>query len=251
MQLRNIMLIKLMDDKAAELIVCMPEEFERLKKISELYSLEAVMEKIEVLQECRERMTKVLNKRVEFEMALIRICRNITINNAVSIDNSEIYDKIKKLEDKIRSGAVRVQNVPAAETDEITSKQFSSPANEAELKPNVDLRNVKAEDLVTFEQWGAVLAELEKINPAIVGSLSESQAKTVGNILLIIAKNRFFITLFKVKENAAALNEAILRATGIRYVVKAKCIVSKEEQQSMAENLIKKAQSSSIDTAVE
>ena len=149
MQLRNIMLIKLMDDKAAELIVCMPEEFERLKKISELYSLEAVMEKIEVLQECRERMTKVLNKRVEFEMALIRICRNITINNAVSIDNSEIYDKIKKLEDKIRSGAVRVQNVPAAETDEITSKQFSSPANEAELKPNVDLRNVKAEDLHT------------------------------------------------------------------------------------------------------
>lgn len=251
MQLRNIMLIKLMDDKAAELIVCMPEEFERLKKISELYSLEAVMEKIEVLQECRERMTKVLNKRVEFEMALIRICRNITINNAVSIDNSEIYDKIKKLEDKIRSGVVRVQNVPAAETDEITSKQFSSPANEAELKPNVDLRNVKAEDLVTFEQWGAVLAELEKINPAIVGSLSESQAKTVGNILLIIAKNRFFITLFKVKENAAALNEAILRATGSRYVVKAKCIVSKEEQQSMAENLIKKAQSSSIDTAVE
>ena len=251
MQLRNIMLIKLMDDKAAELIVCMPEEFERLKKISELYSLEAVMEKIEVLQECRERMTKVLNKRVEFEMALIRICRNITINNAVSIDNSEIYDKIKKLEDKIRNGAVRVQNVPAAETDEITSKQFSSPANEAELKPNVDHRNVKAEDLVTFEQWGAVLAELEKINPAIVGSLSESQAKTVGNILLIIAKNRFFITLFKVKENAGALNEAILRATGSRYVVKAKCIVSKEEQQSMAENLIKKAQSSSIDTAVE
>ena len=152
---------------------------------------------------------------------------------------------------RIHSGVVRVQNVPAAETDEITSKQFSSPANEAELKPNVDLRNVKAEDLVTFEQWGAVLAELEKINPAIVGSLSESQAKTVGNILLIIAKNRFFITLFKVKENAAALNEAILRATGSRYVVKAKCIVSKEEQQSMAENLIKKAQSSSIDTAVE
>jgi len=250
MQLRNIMLIKLMNDDAAKLIVCMPDEFQLLKNISSKYTVEDTMDKIGALQECREKMNRVLNKRVELEMTLIRICRNISVNNAVSIDNSEIYDKIKKLEDKIKNGTVIKSQGSKTEVDEITSKQFSSPFTD-EPMPDVDLKKIKESDLEVFQQWGAVLAELEKLNPAVVGSLSESLAKTIGNVIFVIAKNRFFITLFKNKENAASLREAIYRTTGKHFVIRAKCIVSKEEQQTMAENLIKKAQSNSINTAVE
>ena len=250
MQLRNIMLIKLMGDKAHELIVCMPEEFQTLKNISEKYTVESAMDRISALQECREKMNRVLNKRVELEMSLIKICRNISENNVISIDNSEIYDKIKRLEDKIQNGAAANTPAKKAVVDEITSRQFNSPVAE-EPQPNVDLRNVKQEELVDFAEWNEVLAELERINPAVVGSLADSQAKTVGNVIFVIAKNRFFITLFKNKENVMSLNEAIFNVTGKHFAIKAKCVVSKEEQQSMAENLIKKAQSNSIDTAVE
>ena len=51
---------------------------------------------LNALQECRERMAKVMNKRVEFEMTLIKICGKST-NVSESIDNSEIYDKIKHI----------------------------------------------------------------------------------------------------------------------------------------------------------
>jgi DNA polymerase-3 subunit gamma/tau len=195
-------------------------------------------------------MNRVLNKRVELEMAIIKICRNMSANNAVSIDNSEIYDKIKKLEDKIKNGVAVKSHAGKNEVDEITSKQFSSPFTDEPL-PAVDLKNIKESDLVLFQQWGAVLAELEKLNPAVAGSLADSAAKYVGNVIFVLAKNRFFITLFKVKENAASLREAIYRVSGTQFIIKAKCSVSKEEQQSMAENLIKKAQNNSIETAVE
>jgi len=250
MQLRNIMLIKLMGDDAEKLIVCMPEEYKRLTEISRKYTVEAAMDRISVLQECREKMNRVLNKRVELEMAIIKICRNMSANNAVSIDNSEIYDKIKKLEDKIKNGVAVKSHAGKNEVDEITSKQFSSPFTDEPL-PAVDLKNIKESDLMLFQQWGAVLAELEKLNPAVAGSLADSAAKYVGNVIFVLAKNRFFITLFKVKENAASLREAIYRVSGTQFIIKAKCSVSKEEQQSMAENLIKKAQNNSIETAVE
>lgn len=250
MQLRNIMLIKLMGDDAEKLIVCMPEEYKRLTEISRKYTVEAAMDRISVLQECREKMNRVLNKRVELEMAIIKICRNMSVNNAVSIDNSEIYDKIKKLEDKIKNGVAVKSHTGKNEVDEITSKQFSSPFTDEPL-PAVDLKNIKESDLMLFQQWGAVLAELEKLNPAVAGSLADSAAKYVGNVIFVLAKNRFFITLFKVKENAASLREAIYRVSGTQFIIKAKCSVSKEEQQSMAENLIKKAQNNSIETAVE
>jgi DNA polymerase-3 subunit gamma/tau len=245
-QLRNIMLIRLTPETAAELIVCMPEELAELRRISEKMPLETVMEKISALQECRERMNRVLNKRVEFEMGIIRICRNIQQNNPVSIDNSEIYDKIKQLEEKLRSGNFKVQK-----PEESAVQQASSPAADVEPKPDVDLRTVKPEDIIPFDRWNDVLLELEKINPAVNGSLAGSRAGTVGNVLLVIAENRFFMTLFKNKDNALSLNEAIFRVTGKRYAIRAKCSVTKQQQQSMAEALIKKAQSSGIDTAVE
>ena len=145
----------------------------------------------------------------------------INTNNVISIDNSEIYDKIKRLEDKIQNGAAANTSAKKAVVDEITSRQFNSPVAD-EPQPNVDLRNVKQEELVDFAEWNEVLAELERINPAVVGSLADSQAKTVGNVIFVIAKNRFFITLFKNKENVMSLNEAIFNVTGKHFAIKAK-----------------------------
>ena len=79
MQLRNIMLLKASPETAEGLIVCMPDELERLKKLAEKSDLNAVMNRLSALQECRERMAKVMNRRVEFEMTLIKLCGNQTV----------------------------------------------------------------------------------------------------------------------------------------------------------------------------
>lgn len=247
-QLRNIMLIKVSPENAASLIVCMPDELEKLRELAENTDLDTVMARLSALQECRERMMKVMNKRVEFEMTLIRLCGNVN-KTAETIDNSEIYDKIKKLEDKLSS----VQNVPLsggrpAEPEVLTAR---NPAPDTEPQPTVDIKKLRPEDLIPCNRWDEVLEEFRKVNPAVAGSLDGSFAATAGNIIFITSQNRFFITLFKNKENAIPLSETISRVLGQRYVIKARCATTVDQQRNMAEELIKKAQANNIETAVE
>ena len=57
--------------------------------------------------------------------------------------------------------------------------------------------------------------------------------------------------LFKVKENANSLEIAIAKVLGQRYIMKASCATTVNEQKNLAESIIKKAMESKIETAVE
>lgn len=248
MQLRNIMLLKVSPETAEKLIIGMPDELNTLCKLAESSDLASIMNRLNILQECRERMTKVMNRRVEFEMALIKLCGNVNNINE-TIDNSEIYDKIKQLENKI--SAIPSGNFPASANRQPEVLSANSPAAEAEPVPSVDLKKLRPEDLKPCTDWDKVLEEFKNVSPSVAGSLEGSTAAAAGNVIFITAQNRFFITLFKNRENAVALGETIAKVMGQRYVIRARCAVSKEQQQSMAESLIKKAIDSSIETAVE
>jgi DNA polymerase-3 subunit gamma/tau len=249
-QLRNVMLIKASPDTADKLIVCMPDELERLKAIAEKSDLPTVMDRLSALQECRERMQRAMNKRVEFEMSLIKLCGNVK-NTAESIDNSEIYDKIKQLEDKINTvpRAVPTAGQPAEEKPEVLEAS-AVPADE-KIIPTIDIKKLKAEDIIPCERWNDILDEFRNINPAVAGSLDGSFAGTAGNYIFITAQNRFFMELFKVKENANSLGTAIAKVLGQRFIIKARCATTVTEQKNLAESLIKKAMDSKIETAVE
>lgn len=250
-QLRSVMLIKASPDTAEKLIVCMPEELKRLKAIAEKTDLPTVMDRLSALQECRERMNRAMNKRVEFEMSLIKLCGDVK-NSSVGIDNSEIYDKIKQLENKL-SSIPRV--IPAAgqavqQPEVLTARG----ASEVDPAPNVkiDEKELSEEELADCTRWGEILEEYKKLNPAAAGSLDGSFARTKGNVLVIFSQNRFFIDLLKSnKENAITLSRAIFNVMGQKYALRARCTTTVEEQKNLAESLIKKAMANNIETAVE
>ena len=246
-QLRNIMLLKVSPQTAENLIACLPDELERLRKLAENADLDTVMNRLSMLQDCRERMQRAMNKRVEFEMSLITICSGG--NRRESIDNSEIYDKIKRLEEKISHAAS--QPKPAAAKKEREELTASNPVAEADPAPTVDIRKLRPEDLIPCTRWDEVLTEFRNVCPAVAGSLDGSTAATAGNVIFITSQNRFFITLFKVRENAVALGETINRVLGQKYLIRARCATTVDEQKSMAEQLIKKAIDSNIETAVD
>ena len=50
----------------------------------------------------------------------------------------------------------------------------------------------------------------------------------IKNIMLIDAKNKFFLKLFKVKDNALQLDRAIQTVMGKPYIIKAKMLGSAE-----------------------
>ncbi len=249
-QLRNIMLIKVSPDTAESLIVCVAEEMQKLRELADSTELETIMSHISILQECSTNMNRAMNRRVEFEMALIKLCGNIR-NTTEAIDNSEIYDKIKQLEDKIKNAPVQVQSGTPQQQQQPEVLTASSPPTEADPAPTVDIKTLKPSDLIPCERWGEVLEEFKKVNPAVAGSLDGSVAATAGNIIFITSQNRFFITLFKVRENAVSLGSTISHVLGQRYIIKARCTTTVEEQKDLAQSLIKKAIDNKIETAVE
>ncbi len=233
-QFRNLMLMKVCPEKT-ELIACMPEELERLKAIAAKCDLNDILYKLTVLQECNERMGKALNKRVEFEMCLIRLCSAKIMQPP--IDNNEIYGKINK--------AVQPQAAAAV------SEAASAPeTDEQPPKPAVDMKTLKASDFKPLIEWAEILEELTKISPSISGTLAGSRAFVFRNIMLVDTKNQFFLKLFKIPENFGYLNKAIKNVMGKPYVIKARCSATVSETQK-ADKLIKKAINSGIETVVE
>ena len=130
-----------------------------------------------------------------------------------------------------------VPETPAAQPAE-----SESPA--AESKP------LKASDFKPVGNWADILAAYQAVNPAVSGSLAESSAFVAGNTMLIVAKNRFFLTLLKSKENAVSLRETVKQFLGVEYNIRAKCS-EPEQQASKAQNLVQKAMANHLDTAVE
>lgn len=263
LQLRNIMLLKTAPAAAESIITAMPDELAKLKELAVKSDLQTVMNRIDILQSCRERMIRVLNARVELEMCVIRLCRdaaapagekNITVNAASGLDNSEIYDKIKQLEKKVTNlafeSAHEAPPVPVKKPDAPEVLTASTPAPEG--APVVDISRVTEADMTPCDRWDDIMEEFRKINPAVAGSLEGSRAAVYRNVFFIFTPNRFFMKLFKEqKDNAVALSRAIFNIMGSKYRLSARCTTTEAEQQSMAEKLVMKARNSKIETAVD
>lgn len=250
-QLRNIMLIQVSPQTAAGLIVCMPDELDKLNGLAKKIPLEEVMNELSALQKCRENMSRVMNRRVEFEMTVIKLCGNKN-NSPEAIDNSEIYDKIKQLENKINSVSAGNFTQPVQKKSQPEVLTANSPVSESEPVPNVDIKKLKQEDFIPCSRWGEIVEELKKVKPDLAGALDGSYAATAGNVIFINAINRFFVQIFKSnKDNASVLGSTISKILGQPYVIKARCATSVGEQKSMAEQIIQKAKNYSIETAVD
>ncbi|MBR3971162.1 MAG: DNA polymerase III subunit gamma/tau [Ruminococcus sp.] len=252
LQFRNIMLIKATPSTAGDIITAMPDELERMKKIAENTPLEVILDRLVQMQGCHERMGRAMNKRVEFEMTLIKMCGNISTEkeNTPSADVSELLEKIRLLEKRLENAPAPVVNPP--QKREILTA--TSPAGENEPQPNVpvDIKTVKENELTPCTRWEEIMEEFRRINPAVAGSLDGSTAASKGNVMCIFTPNRFFIDLFKSnKDNAVSLGKAIFNVLGQRYRISARCTATVEETKSMAEQVIKKAINSSIETAVD
>lgn len=245
MQLRNIMLIKASPTNADSIITVMPDDMARLKAIADKSGLDKIMQWLAQFQNCRERMTRVMNKRVEFEMNLIKICSDIKENSVQTIDNSEIYDKIKKLENKINSGYI------PKEREVLTA---TAPNTDNQPLPNVkvDIKNINPDEWTPCSRWNEIMKVFNDINGAYAGCMNGSTASTNGNVLCIFTPNRFAIDfLKKSKENAIALSKAVYTVLGQKYHITARCTTTIEETKARAEQFLQKAINSGIETAVE
>ncbi len=253
MQLRNVMLLQTLSDPG-ELLSCMSDELSRLKALAERFSPAQVLNLLSDLQLCATRLHQSVNQRAELEVCLIRLC-NLP-KNENPLDNSEIYDRIKKLEDRIgqleRQSAGGIQSPPLMPR-QTAVKPFPAAANpqQQEGQPVPEPSKLSASDFSPVQLWPEIVDTLSKVNPAVSGALTGSAAFAYENLFLVVATNPFFLTLFRTKEHADALGDAIEQVLGKRYTVRVKCKHAATETMKPAEALIQKAKNSQIDVAVE
>ncbi len=228
-QLRNVMLIKVGGNQD-DLLSCMPDEKDRLSMLAQKLPMETILSYLSAMQDCRERMQRCPNKRIELEMTLIALTIPKTLQSAAST-----------------SQTVNTQ-APQPDVNNPAAPQTAQPS--AEPKPSQASGKPRPEDFVKLSSWQDILEEFRKVSPAVSGSLTKSEAFVNGGYMLIVAENRFFLTLLKNGNNAKLLKETVKRVLGQEYKILARCSED-ENKENPAQNLIKKAIDSKIETAVE
>lgn len=219
-QFRNIMLAKAVPENI-DLLVCMPNELDRIKTLADKLTLDEIMSKLEILQSCNERVAKVSAKRVEMEMSLLKLCAVKPAQTAATV-SPELLAKIDMLERKLTEQPVQQANRQPSRPQYVPQQQ-----NEA-----TDLASVKSVQFTDETRWQDILEKFAEICPSVNGTLSGSSAKKGGGYMLITTENAFFIQLLRNKENAAKLKEAIYLVTGEKFAIRAKCIADERTAQN-------------------
>jgi DNA polymerase-3 subunit gamma/tau len=231
-QLRNVMLLKLGGNQG-DLLTCMPDEIERLSALAKALPMETILSHLAAMQDCRERMQRNAGKRVELEMTLI----------ALAMPKPVVAAPVA-----VAQTASAVASPPVAEP--AAPKPVSPEASTVDAPATTAPKKLRPEDFCPVENWMDILEAYRTVNPAVSGSLAESSAFVNGNVMLIVTKNRFFLTLLKNRENARSLGDTVKRILGKEYKILGKCSES-EQTAHPAQDLIQKAINSSIETAVE
>ena len=234
---RDLMLLKATGDTT--LLHCMHDEIPALQKIAADTDISAVMGTLNTLQTCRERMGRAVNRRVELEMTLIQLCQAGGAGAVNSAEIQALQERITQLESRPAAAAVMT-----AQEAELT-RPHKAPVKEPE--PEIDLRTLKASDLQPLPQWQEILEACSKLNPAVAGALDGSTAQYCKNVIFVTAENQFFLTLFKIRENAQSLGDAIEKVMGKRFTLRAKCSPQAAKTRSL-EEMLENAKNSGIKT---
>lgn len=260
LQFRNIMLIKSVPERK-ELIACLPSEQERLSAIASSLSIEEILSKLTVLQECNERLSRSLSKRVEFEMCLVKLCTlmgmTVSIPKPVvkeNIQGNSVYQKPLPAENKFTPPS-REEEKPQPPAEEPIAEPVRETAKETPAEHPKEQPSSQASDSpVVCNRWSDVLEEFGRVDPAVAATLMDSYAFINSTTIFIVARNSFFMKLFKQEENRISLIKVITKVLGKSYIVMARSEnkeLDDKPENYRATELIGKAKENGIPTGTE
>lgn len=241
---RNLMIAKTVPT-LGELIICTEGELQQIQAEAEGFSMEAILSALDLLQGTLERMRSGVNRRIEMEMALIKLA-----TPTLCSDSAALLRRIEALEQAMRTGRVAVAPQAAPEKPpELPAraeKAASSPARMDSLSTPPDAPEpltspssrrqpvstpepppepdrpddepqAGQEGDEAFLKWPQVLSVLSEIDKPIAGILSGSSAFFRGEFVLIQSENPLLGSFIRQGSHSSAVKEAVLRVTGHKY----------------------------------
>ena len=212
---RNLMIVSCAKDASAILKV-MPNEMARIEKQAKEFSQAEIFRIVSVLQDTLVKMSKSASKRLEFELALVKLC-----SPALSQSQEALIARIEKLEKEIillkaRGFAPAVQ--PEAVSEPVQKEEPAAVYGEIlpeEPKPVFE-ENSSSEPV--FENWEEVVEIIKGKNRMLYSFLENSKAYLIGGRVLIDSPNDFFIDYMqKTGDAKEVIKNAITEICGTRY----------------------------------
>ncbi len=248
---RNFLVVKTAK-KSRELIVCTDDEYSTIQKSADEFTLEGVINALELFQNTLVRIKGGSAARIEVEMAFVKLCEPKLDEN-----NSAILDRISSLERAVRNG-VRVapaekKTAPPAPVKEeklkeepeaigITEEQSEeAPASEtpaAVVEPEEESAFEAAENVPepeseapaeeieaaeegeaaqgAFNQWGEFIDEIKKLDITLFGILSGSSGYIKGDVFYIESPNSVLGDFIKKNNCSRTIKQALYNVTGYK-----------------------------------
>lgn len=230
---RNLMVASAVPKDSAALKVSAGEQ-ERLIAQAKRLTPQTIFYALSVLQDTAARMGKTASKRLELELALVKLC-----SPALSDSPEAMLARIDRLEREV--ALLKAGAAPSAGSDppyekpkgksRESAKPEAGPTPETKEEPETKktafpepdglpaMAKAPAADApCLFSLWEEALAKIQIRSQMIFSFLAESEAYLSGSTVLIDAKNDTFIPYMQRNEEARSIiKDAITEVSGRRY----------------------------------
>ena len=230
--LRNLMVLGSVS-QVGELVIATPEELAQMRDQAQKLGLATILHMMEVLQGTLDRLKGGVSRRVEMEMAVLRLC-----DPRLDDTKAALLHRIEVLETAVKNGVpaapvaaapVAQPAIPApvsapapvAEPTEIPAPTEAPPAEAPDVMPAIPAP-VSAPipapaGEAPFDGWAEVLDILRKSCPPLFGLLDGTTALLKNGGLIICLDNPLLAQLLKEGGNKQQLQEAVRQVTDQVY----------------------------------
>lgn len=212
---RNIMICKAVKSPQ-ELIICSEPELNEYIRIASAYQMDRILEVLNVLGETLANLRKGLNRRVETEMAIIRLCAN-----ASGVQLAEV---------PVTPRAAST-TVPAAPNFEPNREPISTSAHEPVTEPvtesshdpitesphepeHISLTEELADGPIPTNIWNALIREVVTSDKALIGTMNSAKAYKLGEALNIVTDNMLLKRFLPMEEHKQIVYNATFTVLG-------------------------------------
>ncbi len=245
---RELMLCKSVSHPE-NIIIATESELQRLLAEAGCYELPSILYAMDVLQEAARRLQAGADRRMETEMATLRLC-----NPALDSSPAALVSRIEALEQTVRrlqAGGVTV--APAATAPAVPAMPVETPsAPAAPVAPVEQPIAVPAAPVAApttteddaapaqgerpFDGWRDVLGRLSTTCAPLFGVLQDTDAAISDTHVIIYTDSPLFRTLVKGGANKSALFAAITEVTGRSYRIGVRAPVTQSNTPAEPEN---------------
>ena len=248
---RNLMILKSVDN-SGDLLSISSEDYEKLKFLAEKVSIDKIIYILDELSSSLNKMSKVINPKIEFEMCFVKLCSpemNVSIydlkkridkleatltgKNFESLKNEEkTKDEVNKIKGKLPKISNKVKEENSKEA--VAIEEIIKPSNEGldlktepEEKKQNNLNNSEPKNQNSMQEilekaelmkdWPKVLEVLKNYSPTVSLAFKNSKAYLSDPFVLIDSDNEVAFELLRKSSQRDKMRLAIREVTGKSY----------------------------------